>query len=554
MERVLRGLGVSGGVAVGWVHLLHADALPVVPEPIPPERVAEEVERFHRARRAARAELKDLRARVLRVLGERYAGILDAQLLILDDPSLVEPTQQHIRLGRVSARWALAEAVAELGRRFDVVEDPYLRERGGDLSDVHRRLQRRLRGPRPNDGRALQGPLVAVAPALGISDVLALSRRGVVGLALDGGGPTAHSTILARTLGLPTVVGLVELSRWACEGDAVIVDGQRGEVTLHAEQATQQGAAARRRDWLEREAAMVAERELPAVTADGTEVTLRANVELPGEVEAAVRYGARGVGLCRSELLFLGSGTQLADEQAHHDAYVQIGEAVAPHPAVIRTLDLPGEAAGPSLRGIRLWLRRPDLLRPQLRALLRAAARADLRILLPLVTTAEELEEARRWIRQEAEQLRAAGTAVREDVPLGAMIEVPAAAVAADVLAARADFFSIGTNDLIQYALAVDRSDGAVGQLYQPLHPGVLRLLRGVVECARPRALPVALCGEMAADPLLVPVLIGLGLRELSVRPGAIAEVRGAIRGARLEDAVRRAKLAVGPGDTNEAA
>ena len=544
MSEVFQGLGVSSGVAVGQVLLRPTQVFPVVPVPVPPERVDEEISRFEQATRAAHAELEALRDRIREALGEPYAGILEAQLLILDDPRLVGDTTTRIRVGRVSAEWALKEVVGEFMRAFDAVDDDYLRERGGDLDDVHRRMQRLLRGSPSRREPIPDAPLVVVAHALGPSDAIALCQHHVVGLATDVGGRTSHTAILAQALAVPAVVGLHDLSLNVRSGDPVVLDGDSGRVEVHPEPESLAEAQTRQEAWQRRDSAMVSASHLPAVTRDGVEITLRANVEFPEEVDVAARYGAHGVGLYRSEFLFLSRSPQLPTEEEHYETYRQIGEKAAPHHAVIRTLDLGGEKyfhqvldhdePNPvlGLRAIRLCLKRPDIFRPQLRGLLRAAAETDLRLMIPLVASPEEIRVVRGLLVEEAETLRAEGKPARTDLEVGIMIEVPAAAVAADVLAQEADFFSIGTNDLIQYALAVDRGNDSVNHLYQPLHPAVLRMLRFVIQCADKQGIPVSLCGEMAADPALTGLLVGLGLREFSVQPRALGPVRESVRAA----------------------
>lgn len=561
MARRFHGLGVSPGVALGRASLLYTEPLPVVPDPIPPERVDEEIERFHRACRQACEELDELRSQIVEELGQPYAGILDAQKLILEDPSLLGATVQRIRIGRVSARWALRETVAEFTRRFDAVADEYLRERGGELSDVHRRLQRLL-GGMPLGDRSQPGPgrVIVIAPSLGPSDAILLAGRSVAGLAADAGGRTSHTAILAQALCLPAVVGLHDFSQHVRAGDELIVDGDRGLVVLEPNPAETAAAEEQHRAWRQREDAMASERDLPVVTQDGVEVVIRANIEFPGEVPSALRYGARGIGLYRSEFLFLSMAPRLPTEDEHYETYREIAQLVAPHPAVVRTLDLGGEKyfqevlqsrdSNPvlGLRAIRFCLKRPEIFRPQLRGLLRAAARQEnLRIMLPLITSTEEVREVRRLLAEEAEKLKADGQAARGDVPLGIMIEIPAAAAAADILAREADFFSIGTNDLVQYALAVDRSNEMLAELYQPLHPGVLRLLRSTVSGAADCGIPVALCGEMATDEEACGLLIGLGIRELSVPPRAVARVRSFIRRLDAARAQQRVHQALEP-------
>jgi phosphotransferase system enzyme I (PtsI) len=559
VARLFQGLGVSPGVALGRVYLLHTESMPVVPYPIPPERVQEELERFEQAREKARKELGEVKERVQTELGGSYAGIIDAQLLILDDPSLVGEVTKRIRVGRVGAPWALKEVVAEHMRRFDAIDDSYLRERGGDLSDVHRRLHRILSGKSGARDQLPPGPIVIVAASLVPTDAMFLAQQDVVGLATDVGGKTSHTAILAQALAVPAVAGLRDLSQRVQNGDAVILDGDSGEVRLEPTEEETARAAERHRVWIAMEERVIAEAtDLPAVTRDGVEVEVRANLEFAYEVQTAQRFGARGVGLYRSEFLFLSHAPGLPSEEDHYRTYVEISEKVAPHPAVFRTLDLGGEKyfhevlarneTNPvlGLRAIRFCLRSPEIFRPQLRALLRAATRDNVRIMLPLITTRDEIQEVRKILAEEAARLHAAGVEARADVPLGIMIEVPAAAVAADLLASEVDFFSIGTNDLIQYLLAVDRGNERVSYLYQPRHPGVLRLIKYVVDAARAWGIPVSLCGEMASDPEVVGTLIGLGLRELSVQPRAVPMVRQAIEAVSAAEATRDAEREVG--------
>jgi phosphotransferase system enzyme I (PtsI) len=378
-----------------------------------------------------------------------------------------------------------------------------------------------------------------------------LARDGVVALVADHGGPTSHTAILAQAFGLPAVIGMGDVARSVRVGAIVVVDGDRGEVIVEPEPARLAEARAQHDIWVSRENAWAATRELPTVTRDGVAVTLRANVEFPDEAEVAMRFGAAGIGLYRSEFLFVARAPRFPDEEEHYRTYRELADKVAPHPVVVRTLDLGGEKyfhevvdrAEPNpvlgLRGLRLCLTRPEIFVPQLRALLRAAASANLRVLLPLVTSVEEVREVRRIMSREADSLRATGGPCRADVPLGAMVETPAAAMTADLLAREVDFLSIGTNDLIQYALAVDRGNPSVSAMYEPLHPAVLRMIRFVVRAARAASIPLSLCGEMAASPELVPTLLGLGLRELSVPPRAVPRVREAIRTTEIARASR---------------
>ena len=560
MGGVFRGVGVSPGVAVG-----RALPWPRRADRTPPREVAagrsvdDEIARFAEARRLAREELHELRARVMISLGEAYAAILDAQILLADDPALVAGVEGRIRLDRASAGWSLRATVETYLRRFELMEDRYLRERAGDLRDLERRLARLL-DEAPEDGaQEPDGPIVVVAHALGPSDTVAIAREGVVGLAADLGGPTSHTAILAQAFGLPAVIGLGGVAERVGGGETIVIDGDRGEVTVDPDETVLADAGRRRLAWARQDDAWAAAGDEPSVTRDGVEIVLRANVEFLEEAAAAMRYGAKGIGLYRSEFLYVARAPALPDEEDHYRTYVELADRAAPHPTVIRTLDLGGEKyfhevlAGSEpnpvlgLRGLRLCLRRPDLFLPQLRALLRAAAHADIRILLPLVTSAEEVREVRSILAGQAQALRQSGVACRPEVPLGVMVETPAAAMSADLLAREADFLSVGTNDLIQYALAVDRGNPSVSGLYDPLHPAILRMLATIVRSAGVRKVPVALCGEMASDPALVPVLVGLGFRELSCPPRAVPRVREAV--AKTDAASSAAEVAELVGD-----
>jgi phosphotransferase system enzyme I (PtsI) len=552
VAQVFRGVGVSPGVAVGRALPWHPQTAPE-PQRQPPPGASpdDETTRFESARSAARDQLRLLRARLVTTLGESYAAILDAQSLLVDDPVLVGEVEHSIRQDGVSASFAVHATVESYLARFDDIEDRYLRDRAGDLRDLQRRLVRLLEPVPGTDAPPPDGPIVVVAQAVGPSDTVALARDGVVALAADHGGPTSHTAILAQAFGLPAVIGLGDVARNVRVGAIVVVDGDRGEVVVDPEPARLVEARAQHDLWVSREDAWAAMRDLPTVTRDGVEVILRANVEFPDEAAVALRFGAAGIGLYRSEFLFVARAPRLPDEEDHYRTYRDLAASVAPHPVVVRTLDLGGEKyfhevldrdePNPvlGLRGLRLCLKRPEIFVPQLRALLRASAHANIRVLLPLVTSVEEVREVRRIMAREAGRLVSAGGQCRADVPLGAMIETPAAAMTADLLAREVDFLSIGTNDLIQYALAVDRGNPSVSGLYEPLHPAVLRMIRFVVRAAKAASIPLSLCGEMAASPDLIPTLLGLGLRELSCPPRAVPRVREAIRATEIARASR---------------
>ncbi len=552
MSREFHGVAAAPGVAVGRITRLDAGATEIRRHRPAGSSAGDERGRLDEARAIAREEILSLRARLAETLGERQAAILDAQALVLDDPALLDEVDLRLAEGDASAEEALRSALSGFVAKIEAIDDPYLRERAADLTDLERRVTRLLAGTAAAEASSGHGPAVVVAHAIGPSDTVALARDGVVGLAADLGGPTSHTAILARALGLPSVIGLGKLAAQTTAGERIVVDGDRGLVLLDASDAEVAEALDRRASWLAIEAHGAESRDVPAMTRDGVLVTLRANVEFPEEVVAADRFGAQGIGLYRSEFLYIARAPRLPDEEDHRRTALDLAARLAPYPVVVRTLDLGGEKyfhevleraeTNPvlGLRGLRLCLARPEIFVPQLRGLLRAAAEADVRILLPLVTSLGELRVVRELIAREAASLNAAGIACRPDVALGVMIETPAAAMTADLFAREADFLSVGTNDLVQYALAVDRGNPSVASLYDPFHPAVLRMLRFVIRAGRARGVPVSLCGEIAGAPEIVPALVGLGFRELSCPPRAIPRVREAIRGTIAAEAARK--------------
>ena len=550
MER-LSGIGVSPGVAVGRAVVLTQPS-EVVRFPIPPERVDRELAAIDHAREQSRQQLLDIRARLASGPARDMAPLFDAQLLMLDDPLLVGRAQQIVRDERVNAAWAVHRAYEEVRQHFASMEDPYLRERETDIADVAGRLHMNLR----HRGLGLRemlneidGPSILVADELTASLAAQLDWTRVQGFATDAGSRTYHTAILARSLKVPAVVGLHDLSARIAAGTSIILDGATGEVTVDP------GAAAidtarRRAERPRRVAAAAASVHAPVTTADGTRIRIDANIELVEDLPFLQEFGAEGIGLYRSEFLLSGRTLEGATEDVQYQAYRSLLEQVAPRPVTIRTFDLDERHTGlgrapersrtrPGLRGLRLGLAHPEVLVTQLRALVRASAHGPLRIMFPFVTTVDEVRQARAIFEGICRDRHAT------PVPVGAMIEVPAAALISDLLAREVDFFTIGTNDLIQYTLAVDRTDDRLSDLYEPLHPAVLRLIRLVSRSARRHHTPVSLCGEMASDPAMVGLLVGLGLTEFSMTPGAIPLVRRVVEELRMDDARRLARQAL---------
>lgn len=554
--RRLTGIGVSPGVVCGRAVILIQRAQ-VLRYRVAPARVQHELARLEQSRLRSRQQLYDIRARVERRRGPELAALFDAQLLMLDDPMLAPRAETLVREQLVNAEWAVQQVFDEFSAVFDEIADPYLRERKGDVADLVGRLKMNLREgvATPRDLlREIDEASVLIADELTPSLAAQVDWTKVRGFATDAGSRTYHTAILARSLEVPAVVGLHEASAQIQPGQMVVIDGTENEIIIDP---SDEVLARVTRDAHDHQPALVAdaERRRPATTADGTAVRLDANIEFPDDLAAARYAGAEGIGLYRSEFLLTGSrGTPGEDQQ--YEVYRRMVEGMAPGTVTVRTFDVDEDqlalrSADPTLggswiadeergsrqglRGLRLSLTRPELFRTQIRALLRASTHGNLRIMFPFVSGVEQLRAARQVVNEVAADLQRQGHDLPA-VPIGVMIEIPAAAYTADLLAREVDFFTIGTNDLIQYCLAVDRADERVSQLYEPLHPAILRVILMVRRAAARQRIPVSLCGEMASDPAILTLLVGLGLREFSMTPGAIGVAKQVLSEVRLDE------------------
>jgi len=571
MER-LKGIGVSPGVAVGPA-LVAIQRTQVIRFPIALDRVARELSALERARQRSREQLEQIRRRITELKGADLASIFDAQLLMLDDPALLGRAAAVVRDERVNAEWAVQSALDELSAVFDDIDDRYLHERKGDVHDVAGRLRLNLREDRggPRDRlQDLDTPCVLIADELTPSVVAQLDWTRIRGFATDAGSRTYHTAILARSLGVPAVVGLHDVSSHLPPGASVILDGESGEVIIDpSPDLYQEAELASRRS---RVHVSVPHSEGPLETIDGIRVVLAANIERSDDVAMAIDAGAEGIGLYRSEFMLVGGPPDMAAEDEQYHVYRQLVERMAPRPVTIRTFDIderqlarplvdaaldarwfpdqPRSGHG-GLRGIRFGLAQPAIFKTQLRALLRAAAHGQVRVMFPFVSSVQEVRSARALLDEARAELTARGIDTPA-LPVGIMIEVPSAAFTASLLAREVDFFTIGTNDLIQYTLAVDRTDERVSDRYQPLHPAVLRLLRQVRRAAMREAIPVSLCGEMASDPLLLRLLIGCGLTEFSMTPGALSVARRVVRETNVGQMARLAARVLTLGTVEE--
>jgi len=574
VERLI-GIGVSSGIAAGPA-LVAIQRTQVIRFPISPDRVARELSALERARVRCTEQLQQIRRRIHELKGADLAAIFDAQLLILEDPMLVGRAATILCEERVNAEWAVQRALDELAAVFDDVEDPYLHERKGDLHDVAGRLRMNLRDGKGSARDLLQDldtPCVLIADELTPSVVAQLDWTRIRGFATDAGSRTYHTAILARSLGVPAVVGLHDLSQRIPPGASVIVDGETGEVVIDPSPAVRQEAETRAR--LTRlTAPPIGDAGVPLTTTDGVRIVLQANIGRADDVAGAVAAGAEGIGLFRSEFMLVGGPPDMASEDEQYHLYRQIVERMSPGPVTIRTFDIDERqlarplvdaaldarwfpdhererSGNAGLRGIRFGLAQPAIFKVQLRALLRASQNRALRIMFPFVSSVQEVRTARALLAEARAELESRGIFVG-DVPVGIMIEVPSAAFTASLLAREVDFFTIGTNDLIQYTLAVDRTDERVSDRYQPLHPAVLRLLREVRRAGARRGIPVAVCGEMASDPLLLRLLIGCGLTEFSMTPGALAVARRVVQQTSAKQMARVAAKVLTLGTVDE--
>lgn len=536
----IRGLGVSPGLAVGRAHFHEAFFIQPENAKAPAVEADTEWERFQRALAVTKEQLQDLLGRAADSAGTQQAGIFEAHLLMAEDPALLAEVEKAIRVESWradSAFYRVMDRYITAMRQFD---DPYLRERVADLEDVTRRVLRNLEG---DTQRAQEkSPHVLLAHDLTPSETVEMDKNRVLGFATEAGSATSHTAILARSLGIPAVVGLHDLRPHVQAGDTVLLDGSEGVLIINPTEETisTYESARQRRAKIDRQ--LYALREGEAFTRDGRRIIVSANIELASEVDGALAQGAEGIGLYRTEFLFLNRQTW-PDEEEQAANYIRAAQAAGPHGIIIRTLDVGGDKlpgrepdwqpeVNPFLgwRGIRRSLRQPEIFRQQVRAILRASAYGKVRIMFPLIATLDEVRGANAMVDRCMAELRAEGIPFDEHLERGAMIEVPSAAVIADLIAPEVDFLSVGTNDLIQYTIAVDRVNERVADLYQPCHPAIVRLLKQTVQAAESAGIWTGVCGEMAGDLVLTPLLIGLGFQELSMGATQIPRLKHAIR------------------------
>jgi phosphotransferase system enzyme I (PtsI) len=541
-EIQFHGAGVSPGIAQGAIHVVRDDLDDVARYRIEPAQISNEIGRFETALIQTRTQILEMQQKIAESIGAKDAGIFDAHLLVVEDRTLIDEVLRKLEADLCNVEWVFQEVATNYAETLSKIDDPYLRERALDIEDVTRRVVRNLQGKAPKTFLALTEPHILVAHNLTPSDTATMNRERVLGIATDLGSRTSHTAIMARSLNIPAVVGLHNVTEKLETGQHVLLNGTDGLLVVDptVETLARYGELESKRVQITKRLAEL--RETKSTTRDGRHIVLSANIELPTDVDAVGANGAEGIGLYRTEFLYLNRAT-LPTEDEQYETYRKVAERVSPDPLIIRTFDLGGDklASGaadvgdelnPFLgwRAIRFCLENIDIFKTQLRAILRASAVGNVKIMFPMISGVGELRRALSVLAECKEELRRTGSTFSDTTEVGAMIEIPSAALSADILAREVDFFSIGTNDLIQYTVAVDRVNERIAHLYEPTHPAVLRLLKMIADAARANDIWVGVCGEMAGDIALTPLLLGLGMDELSASATLVPRVKRAVQ------------------------
>ncbi len=547
-EVQFQGIGVSPGIARGTIHVVRDDMDDLTKYRIDRDQISNEIARFETALVQTRMQILEMQQEIAEAIGTKDAAIFDAHLLVVEDRTLIDEVLRKLETDLCNVEWVFQEVANKYAHTLGQIDDPYLRERAVDIEDVTRRIIRNLLGRSPKPLRGMTAAHVLVAHSLTPSDTAAMTRQQVLGIATDVGSRTSHAAILARSLNIPAIVGLHNVTEKLENGQDVLLDGYDGLLILNPTPET----LARFEELEQRKGKVVQQlrelRETKSTTRDGRHVVLSANIELPTDVDAVIANGAEGIGLYRTEFLYVNRDT-LPSEHEQYETYRNVAERVFPNPLIIRTFDLGGDKLAPGTveagdelnpflgwRAIRLCLEHIDIFKVQLRAILRAGVLGNVKIMFPMVSGLEELRQVLAILHECKLELAESKVEIGREMEAGAMIEIPSAALSSDTLAQEVDFFSIGTNDLIQYAIAVDRVNDRIAHLYEPTHPAVLRLLKMTADSAHANDIWVGICGEMAGEVALVPLLLGLGVDELSVGASLVPQVKLAVQSVDMNE------------------
>ena len=552
-----QGAGVSPGIAHGKIHVVRDDLDDVVRHSIERSQIPDEIARFETALIQTRMQILEMQQRIAEAIGAKDAGIFDAHLLVIEDRTLIDEVLRKLESDLCNVEWVFQEVAASYSETLNKIDDPYLRERALDIQDVTKRVIRNLQGKAPKPFLAVTEPHILVAHNITPSDMATMDRHRVLGIATDLGSRTSHTAIISRSLEIPAVVGLHNATEKLETDQYVLLDGSAGLVIVDPTKETLARYSELEAKRVRVATALKELRETKSTTRDGRHIVLSANIELQEDVDAVATHGAEGIGLYRTEFLYLNRDT-LPSEDEQYEVYRKVAETVRPDPLIIRTFDLGGDKLAPGTvdvgdemnpflgwRAIRFCLENVDLFKTQLRAILRASAVGNVKIMFPMISGVEELRSAIAILQECKNELGKSGIEFAEATEVGAMIEVPSAAISADILAREVDFFSIGTNDLIQYALAVDRVNERIAHLYEPTHPSVLRLLKMIADAGHAHDLWVGVCGEMAGDIALIPLLLGLGVDELSASAVLVPRVKRAVQSLSVPECKQLVKEAL---------
>ena len=551
------GAGVSPGTAHGKIHVVRDDLDDVSRYRIAPSQIGDEIGRFEAALIQTRMQILEMQQRIAESIGAKDAAIFDAHLLVVEDRTLIDEVLRKLETDLCNVEWVFQEVATRYAETLSKIDDPYLRERALDIQDVTKRVIRNLQGKAPKKFLGLSEPHILIAHNLTPSDTASMKREHVLGIATDLGSRTSHTAIMARSLGIPAIVGLHDITTKLETDQDVLLDGTDGLLIVDPAPET----LAHYADVESKRARVVAKlrelRETSSTTRDGRHIVLSANIELPEDVDAVKANGAEGIGLYRTEFLYLNRST-LPTEEEQYEVYRKVAERVRPDPLIIRTFDLGGDKLAPGTvditdelnpflgwRAIRFCLENVDIFKTQLRAILRASAVGNVKIMFPMISGLDELRGAIAVLAECKKELCSSKIDIGEEIEVGAMIEIPSAAISANVLAREADFFSIGTNDLIQYTLAVDRVNEKIAHLYEPTHPAVLRLLKVIADAAHANNIWVGVCGEMAGDVALIPLLLGLGMDELSASATLVPQVKRAVQSLAIPECRELVEMAL---------